>query len=143
MDALGHLLQGRLSSEIAADIIQQISDKEKVLARMHAMVGEAIEILNSDSDICEFGKLLNQSWQLKRQLSARISNDTIDKIYGIAMEKGAVGGKLLGAGASGFMVFFASPEHHDQIKDALPGYLHVPFGFETQGSTLIHYTNDF
>lgn len=133
----------RLSSEIAADIIQQIDNKKTILERMHAMVGEATDILNSDADICEFGSLLNQSWHLKRQLSARISNDTIDKIYQIAVDNGAVGGKLLGAGASGFMVFFAPPEHHDHIKDALPGYLHVPFGFETQGSTLIHYSSDF
>ncbi len=132
----------RLSSEIAADIIQQIGNKKKVLTQMHGMVDEAIGILNSDTDICEFGRLLDQSWQLKRQLSTRISNDMINKIYNIAMEHGAVGGKLLGAGASGFMVFFAPPEQHNQIRDALPGYLHVPFGFENQGSTLIHYSTE-
>jgi D-glycero-alpha-D-manno-heptose-7-phosphate kinase len=58
------------------------------------------------------------------------------------MQNGAVGGKLLGAGASGFMVFFAPPGHHAAIKEALPGYLHVPFRFETQGSTLIHYSSE-
>jgi D-glycero-alpha-D-manno-heptose-7-phosphate kinase len=132
----------RLSSEISADIIQHIDQKEKVLKRMHGMVDDAIQILNSDNDICEFGSLLNQSWQLKRQLSTRISSETIDKIYNIAMSNGAVGGKLLGAGASGFMVFFAAPEYHEKIKAALPGYLHIPFKFETQGSTIIHYSSE-
>ncbi|MEJ2157921.1 MAG: hypothetical protein P8X96_21540 [Desulfobacteraceae bacterium] len=132
----------RLSSEIAGDVIQQIGKKESVLKRMQAMVNDAVEILNSERDICEFGGLLNQSWLLKRQLSSRISNDTIDKIYSIAMKNGAIGGKLLGAGASGFMVFFAPPENHHDIKEALHGYLHVPFRFETQGSTLIHYSSE-
>jgi D-glycero-alpha-D-manno-heptose-7-phosphate kinase len=132
----------RLSSEIAADIIHQIGQKEKVLTRMHGMVDDAVRVLNGCHDICEFGRLLDQSWQLKRQLSTRVSNDTIDKIYNIALQNGAVGGKLLGAGASGFMVFFAPPGHHAAIKEALPGYLHVPFRFETQGSTLIHYSSE-
>lgn len=147
MELENHLLMfytgsSRLSSEIATDFLKQIGEKEKILKRMQEMVDDAIQILNSSTDISEFGHLLNQSWQLKRQLSARISNHTIDRIYHIAMENGALGGKLLGAGASGFMVFFAAPENHEKIKKALPGYLHVPFRFETQGSTIMHYSNE-
>jgi D-glycero-alpha-D-manno-heptose-7-phosphate kinase len=129
-----------LSSEIAIDIIKQIGKKEKVLKRMQEMVQKAVQILNNGDDIFAFGRLLHENWLLKRQLSQFISNDDIDRIYKTAIDNGALGGKLLGAGASGFMVFFAPLEHHQQIRDALPGYLHVPFKFETQGCNLIHYS---
>lgn len=132
----------RLSSEIAGDIINQIEKKEKVLKRMHAMVEKAVQILNSDDDILDFGRLLHETWQLKRQLSDCISNDNVDRIYQTGIDNGAIGGKLLGAGASGFMVFFASPENHQRIRDALPGYLYVPFKFEFQGSKLIQYSSE-
>jgi D-glycero-alpha-D-manno-heptose-7-phosphate kinase len=132
----------RLSSEIAGEIIGQVNQKEKVLGEMHEMVDEAVEILNGDKDIHEFGRMLHRSWQLKRQLASQISNESIDRIYRTAMDNGAIGGKLLGAGASGFMIFFAPRQCHQQIKDALPGYLYVPFKFEYEGSTLIHYSRD-
>lgn len=132
----------RLSSEIASEIIQQVGKKEKVLSQMHAMVDKAVDVLNGGGDLREFGHLLHQSWDLKRQLATQISNELIDKIYDTAIKNGAIGGKLLGAGASGFMIFFAEPERHQQIRDALPGYLHVPFKFEYEGSTLLHYSRD-
>jgi D-glycero-alpha-D-manno-heptose-7-phosphate kinase len=132
----------RLSSEIAGEIIDQVDKKEKVLGEMYEMVDEAVGILNDDKDIHEFGRMLHHSWQLKRQLASQISNESIDRIYQTAMDNGAIGGKLLGAGASGFMVFFAPPECHQRIKEALPGYLYVPFKFEYEGSTLIHYSRD-
>jgi D-glycero-alpha-D-manno-heptose-7-phosphate kinase len=132
----------RLSSEIAGEIIQQVDKKEKVLAQMHAMVEKAADELNAGNDIQEFGRMLHLTWQLKRQLASQVSNDGIDRIYKIAMDNGAIGGKLLGAGASGFMIFFAPPEHHKRIRQALPGYLHVPFKFEFDGSTLIHYSRE-
>jgi D-glycero-alpha-D-manno-heptose-7-phosphate kinase len=132
----------RLSSEIAGEIIDQVDKKEKVLGEMYEMVDEAVGILNDDKDIHEFGRMLHHSWQLKRQLASQISNESIDRIYQTAMDNGAIGGKLLGAGASGFMVFFAPTECHQRIKEALPGYLYVPFKFEYEGSTLIHYSRD-
>jgi D-glycero-alpha-D-manno-heptose-7-phosphate kinase len=132
----------RLSSEIAGEIIDQVNKKEKVLGEMCEMVDEAVGILNDDKDISEFGHMLHRSWQLKRQLASQISNESIDRIYRTAMDNGAIGGKLLGAGASGFMVFFAPRECHQRIKDALPGYLYVPFKFEYEGSTLIHYSRE-
>lgn len=132
----------RLSSEIAGEIIQQVGKKERVLSQMHAMVDKAVDVLNDGGNLLDFGHLLHQSWMLKRQLATQISNDLIDRIYDTAMDNGAIGGKLLGAGASGFMIFFAPSEHHQRIRDALPGYLHVPFQFEYEGSTLIHYSMD-
>lgn len=132
----------RLSSEIAGQIIDQMEKKEKVLTRMHEMVDQSVAILNNGQDLESLGRLLHQSWLLKRQLASQISNNQIDRIYQTAMDNGAVGGKLLGAGASGFMIFFAAPEHHQDIRHALPGYLHVPFKFEFGGSTLIHYSRE-
>jgi D-glycero-alpha-D-manno-heptose-7-phosphate kinase len=132
----------RLSSEIAGEIIQQVDQKGEVLTRMYDMVFKAAKILNDGGDINEFGKLLDESWQFKRQLATQISNNDIDRIYNTAMDNGALGGKLLGAGASGFMIFFAPPEYQQRIRNALQGYLHVPFRFEFDGSKLIHYSRE-
>lgn len=143
-DLESHLLMlytgtSRLSSEVAGDVIANICNKRDVLFKMHSMVEHAIDILNGENNIDDFGRLLNETWKLKRSLSSRISNSSIDRIYETAMKNGALGGKLLGAGSSGFMVFYIPPDKQQQVKDALPGYLHIPFKFERQGSTIIHY----
>lgn len=130
----------RLSSEVAGDFIQNLEKKAAVLKKMREMVERSLSILASQGNINEFGSLLNESWQLKRSISDKVSNPIIDKIYETAIKNGALGGKLLGAGSSGFMLLFASPEKQQQIKDALPGYLHVPFKFESEGGTIIYYS---
>ncbi|MGP8321248.1 MAG: GHMP family kinase ATP-binding protein [Methanosarcinaceae archaeon] len=130
----------RLSSEVAGDFILNIEKKADVLRKMRAMVDQALSILAGQGSISEFGTLLNESWELKRSISDRVSNPIIDKIYDTAVENGALGGKLLGAGSSGFMLLFAPPDKQQRIKDALPGYLHVPFKFESEGSTIIYYS---
>ena len=83
--------------------------------------------------------MLHEAWLLKRSLSEKVANPTVDHIYQIAMDNGALGGKLLGAGSSGFMVFYIPPEKQPQVIEALFGYLQVPFEFESEGSVLIHY----
>ena len=103
------------------------------------MVDRAVEILNSDTDLTAFGELLHQSWLLKRELSSAISNSVVDGIYSTARSSGAIGGKLLGAGDAGFMIFFVPPEKQEDVRQALAQYLRVPFSFETEGSTIIHY----
>ena len=130
----------RLSSEVAGDVIANLDKKSTVLRKMQMMVDKALSILNGEGEIDEIGKMLNDNWMLKRSISNRISNSTIDRIYDTAVKNGALGGKLLGAGSSGFMLFFASPENQEKIKEALPGYLHVPFKFESEGSTIIYYS---
>jgi D-glycero-alpha-D-manno-heptose-7-phosphate kinase len=130
----------RLSSEVAGDFVTNIEKKSSVLKKMYAMVDQALCIVAGQGSIDEFGHLLNESWQLKRSISDKVSNPLIDRIYDTAIKNGALGGKLLGAGSSGFMLFFAPPEKQQRIKDALPGYLHVPFKFESQGSTIIYYS---
>lgn len=128
----------RRSSEIAATFLPSIQEKAKQLHRMREMVEEAIAILSSQQDILEFGKLLHESWLLKRSLSHAISNDTCNDIYQAALDAGAVGGKILGAGGGGFMLFFAPPETHENIKTALSHLTHVPFSIDYSGSQIIH-----
>ena len=105
------------------------------LNRMHTMVDEAINILSSGNHITEFGKLLNEGWRLKRSLSSAISNNFLDDIYKKAINAGALGGKLLGAGGGGFFVFFA--ENKAKIREALSELPDVPFEFENDGTRII------
>src|SRR3989344_5242369 len=95
----------RNASEIAEEQIKTLSEKKKELQTMHAMVDRAIEILNSQTDLNEFGKLLHEAWNVKRSLTGKISTPAIDGIYETALQNGATGGKLLGAGG-GFILFF-------------------------------------
>lgn len=131
----------RTASEIAAEQIRLAPQKSNELNTMKQMVYEAQDILHSkNKNLDDFGKLLHESWQLKRGLSSKISNSAIDKIYDTGREAGALGGKLLGAGGGGFILFFARPEVQPQIKEKLKKYLHVPFNFENSGSQIIYYS---
>ncbi|MEW5766354.1 MAG: kinase [bacterium] len=130
----------RIASEVAEKQIENIPKKKKELSTMHQMVDEALAILtNEHGDILDFGKLLHESWVLKRGLTEKISTSEIDNIYEVARRAGAVGGKLLGAGGGGFMVIFAEPEIQPRIRARLMGLLEVPFKFENQGSQIIFY----
>ncbi len=129
----------RIASEIAAEQIKQIPNRTRELSEMFNMVDEGIKILNGNSDLSDFGKLLNESWQLKRSLTDKISTTQVDEIYTAACEAGAIGGKLLGAGGGGFILLFAKPETQPAIKAKLNHLLHVPFRFENQGSQIIYY----
>jgi D-glycero-alpha-D-manno-heptose-7-phosphate kinase len=130
----------RFASEIAGEQVKKTPDKKGELTRMQAMVDESIDILNSsDSGISDFGRLLHENWNLKRSLTDKISTPQIDKIYNNAIESGALGGKLLGAGGGGFILFFVEPEHQPAVKEKLKSLLHVPFKFENQGSQIIYY----
>lgn len=103
------------------------------------MVDEAINILNGDNDLLDFGKLLHENWQLKCSLTDKISTPLIDEIYSTALSAGALGGKLLGAGGGGCMLIFAKPEVQPRIKNKLKNLLYVPFRFENLGSQIIFY----
>ena len=129
----------RHASEIAAEQIKNIPNKRDELQTMRTMVDQALEILRGDGDIREFGRLLHQSWLLKRSLSTKISSPHLDEIYAKAMSSGALGGKLLGAGGGGFMLFFVEPERQGELLKAMGNLLHVPFAFESLGSQIIFY----
>ncbi|MHC4662649.1 MAG: GHMP family kinase ATP-binding protein [Planctomycetota bacterium] len=129
----------RLSSEISGDIIKNVDKKKESLRTMRTYVDKALSILNSDESLDDFGRLLHENWMHKRELGKSVTNPLIDSIYKKATENGALGGKLCGAGASGFMVFYVPDDRQQQVIQALSNLLHVPFAFETEGSSLIYY----
>jgi D-glycero-alpha-D-manno-heptose-7-phosphate kinase len=128
----------RYSFELAEKQAQAIKDKTPELLEMINVVDEAQAILCSPK-IClsEFGKLLDRSWKLKRGLTDRITTDHIDAMYAHACRSGALGGKLLGAGGGGFLLFYVEKERQDAFKAAFSDYIHIPFRFETAGAVLL------
>lgn len=131
----------RKASKIAAEQIKKTPTKRNELKTMSQMVNEAINILNNRKDLHNFGRLLHESWLLKRSLTAKISNPAIDEIYQAGLSAGAIGGKLLGAGGGGFMLFFAPPEAHPKLKAKFKKLVQVPFCFENSGSQIIYYSH--
>ena len=132
----------RTASEIAQEQIERTKQRRVELFAMLQMVQEGVSILSGDHDLADFGELLHEAWMVKRGLSSKITTPLIDQIYDAARDAGALGGKLLGAGGGGFMLFFAKPETHGQIKAALPGLLHVPFQFEGSGSQIVFFQQE-
>lgn len=129
----------RFAKDIEKDKIRTIVDQTNNLLEMRHYVTQAIDILNSNTDICQFGQLLNETWQKKKLLSPKVSNSDIDAMYELGLANGAIGGKLLGAGGGGFMLFFVRPGDRDKILGAFHGYTCVPFAFENSGSQVIYY----
>jgi D-glycero-alpha-D-manno-heptose-7-phosphate kinase len=129
----------RRASTIAKHWIKNTQNNENELKSLVNMVDEGIAILCSKRDITDFGRLLHEHWQIKRGLASKISNPKIDEIYAIGREAGAIGGKLLGAGGGGFMLFFARPEDQSKIKDKLKKFIYVPFGIDMLGSQIIYH----
>ena len=127
----------RSASEIAAEQIKNTPQKKSELHAMAKMVDESIAVLKG-SDIDDFGKLLDETWRLKRSLSSKIATPLVDEIYEAGRGAGATGGKLLGAGGGGFVLFFAKPEYQEKIKVRLAKLLNIPFRFEGGGSQVIY-----
>lgn len=130
----------RIASEIAQEQIRLTPHRQKELSAMHQLVGEAETIVaSSNRSLSDFGRLLDESWQLKRSLTQKISNADIDEIYEAGRSAGALGGKLLGAGGGGFMLFFVPPEKRLALRERLKKLLCVPFSFSTKGSDVVVY----
>lgn len=132
----------RTASEIAKEQIAKTKQRRVELFAMLQMVQEGVSILSGDRNLADFGELLHEAWMVKRSLTSKITTPMIDDIYEAARGAGALGGKLLGAGGGGFMLFFARPETHAQIRAALPGLLEVPFRFEGLGSQIVFYQQE-
>ncbi len=127
------------SSEVQATI--NVKDKTKQRLEMLALVDEAQNILtDKNTDLNEFGRMLDTTWKLKRQTGAKISTDSIDMLYDKGMKAGALGGKLLGAGGGGFLLFYVEPDKQKYVRDALSDLMYVPFEFENGGTRVIHFT---
>lgn len=131
----------RTASNVAKDQIENTSSKKNELLAMRDMVDEGIRILDGNvDDYDDFGRLLNEAWKIKRKLSKVITNNTIDEIYNTAISAGALGGKLLGAGSGGFIIFYVPAQNRQRVREALGSLVYVPFRFETLGSQIILYT---
>ena len=107
------------------------------------MVYEAEKILTSKNDnLDDFGRLLDYNWKLKKQTGDAISTNYIDDLYEKGISAGALGGKLLGAGGGGFLIFYVQPEKKDSVMKAMKDLLFVPFNFENEGTRVIYYTSE-
>ena len=131
----------RTSADIQAQVNQSGTDRTAGLIEMLKLVDTAEEILlDKTISLNEFGRLLDYTWELKRGLSPIVSTNSIDDLYRKGKEAGAIGGKLLGAGGGGFLVFYVNQEYRAAVKEAMSDLLYVPFRFETGGTRVVHYT---
>jgi len=130
----------RFSSDIQVGTQKAMVDKQAQLLEMLSLVDDAEKVLTSKSDLNEFGRLLDYTWKLKRGISSGISTDSIDGLYAKGMEAGALGGKLLGAGGGGFLLFYVEEDKQEIVRKAMEDLLYVPFEFENSGTRVIHYT---
>ena len=134
----------RFSSEIQQSTGAVIKDKTTQLREMLALVDEAESVLtNKERDLDDFGRLLDETWKLKRQTGSKISTGSIDELYARAIKAGALGGKLLGAGGGGFLLFYVQPEKRREVMAAMHDLLYVPFQFENAGTRVIYYSAEF
>ena len=131
----------RDASMIAKNWIKNTPENKENLSAMNAMVDKSIGILTGKKNMDDFGRMLDESWKIKRKLANGITNSEIDEIYKTGIKAGAIGGKLLGAGGGGFMLFYADAEAQPKIKEKLKKFLHVPFRFEYLGSQIIYYSS--
>ncbi len=130
----------RFASEIEKSKIVNFKSKERELQKIYELVNDSISILLNDSiPVDDFGLLLDEAWQHKKSLSSLVSNSIIDEIYQYGLSSGALGGKLLGAGGGGFILFYAPRQFHAEIIKKLNKLIHVPIKFESQGSTVVLY----
>ena len=130
----------RFSSEVQKDTMSNQDEKLAQLKEMLSLVDDAQTILESKhSDLNDFGRLLDHTWRLKRKTGGKISNNSIDTLYERGLKAGALGGKLLGAGGGGFLLFYVEPDKRENLLNELNELMHVPFRFEDEGTTVVHY----
>jgi D-glycero-alpha-D-manno-heptose-7-phosphate kinase len=131
----------RFSSDMQKANAKGYHDKTKQLLEMLELVDDAQKILiDKNADLDDFGRMLDHTWKLKRQTGGAITTNSIDELYQRGIDAGALGGKLLGAGGGGFLVFYVQPEKKKAVKEAMKDLLYVPFHFEDGGTRVIHYT---
>jgi D-glycero-alpha-D-manno-heptose-7-phosphate kinase len=133
----------RTAALFAKKQIENMDKRESQLKVFHQMVGEAASILHDRRQpITDIGKLLLEAWKLKKELADSVSNPAIDGLCSAALEAGAVGVKLLGAGGGGFMLVIAAPEHHERIRQKLRSLIEVSFKIGSSGSKIVVYEED-
>lgn len=130
----------RFSAAVQQDNNLGTKDKTVQLKEIYSLVDDAEKILtDKHTDLDDFGRILDHTWKLKRQAGAAVSMDSIDEMYARGIEAGALGGKLLGAGGGGFLVFYVQPEKQKAVKAVMKDLLYIPFEFENGGTQVIHY----
>jgi D-glycero-alpha-D-manno-heptose-7-phosphate kinase len=130
----------RTASEIAQEQVKVTHQRKQELEAMLQCVQEGESILrNPHRSLDDFGRLLHESWQIKRTLTHKITNPAVDEIYEAGLSAGAIGGKLLGAGGGGFMLFYVPPERREALRERLKKLLCVPFAFSNKGSHVAVY----
>lgn len=131
----------RFSADIQASTKATINSRKKQLSELLSLVDEAQDILeNKNRSLDDFGRLLDKTWQLKKQTGDNISKSIVDELYDKGIEAGALGGKLLGAGGGGFLLFYVRPENQESVRQALSNLMEVPFHFEEGGTRVIYYS---
>lgn len=132
----------RFSSEVQkANNVSGTEDKRAKLKKIYELVDEAEAVLtDKERDLDDFGRLLDTTWRLKKSTGSSISTNSIDGLYEKGIAAGALGGKLLGAGGGGFLVFYAQPEKQKDVREAMKGLMYIPFKFEDGGTRVIHYS---
>jgi len=126
----------RKSARILSEQQNNIQDRLLVLREMKQMANIATEALRS-CNLDDFGRLLDESWQLKKKLASQISNSTIDDLYMKARKAGAIGGKITGAGGGGFLLLYCPHEYQNAVRETLEPLQELPFGLEHDGSKVI------
>ena len=127
----GEILKEQSANVISAD------DKFRNLIKMTELAYELREAL-MDGKLDRFGEILHENWLLKRELASKISNGVVDRYYDIAMKNGALGGKLLGAGGGGFLLFYCPKEKQPRLRSALSDLVELPFHMEQSGTKVIY-----
>lgn len=127
----------RRASQVVEKQLKRVADNTETLKKMRKMVDQGWDILTSNQSLSAFGELLHQAWVAKRSLDTSISNPEIDHLYQLGQEAGAWGGKLLGAGAGGFMLFFAPPEVHPKLAKAFANHQVLSIKINAPGSQII------
>lgn len=132
----------RFSSEIQkVNNISGSKEKRVILGKMYKLVDEAEDVLTGvNSDLDDFGRLLDETWQMKKGTGTSVTTNSIDELYYKGISAGALGGKLLGAGGGGFMVFYVRPEKQRDVREAMQNLMYIPFEFENGGTRVIHYS---
>jgi D-glycero-alpha-D-manno-heptose-7-phosphate kinase len=130
----------------AGDILEvqkaSTNQKMEVLTGMRELCGKLLKVLRDGRSLNRFGEILHEAWQHKRNLVTGITNKKINEYYNAALNAGAIGGKLLGAGGGGFLLFYVEPQNHDRVRKALGELAELPFLFEPQGSKVIYVSDD-
>ena len=133
----------RFSSDIQKVNLYNNKDIVAKLKETYSLVDEAEKILiDKNVSLDEFGKLLDYAWKIKRKTGKLISTDIIDEIYEKAIDAGAIGGKLLGAGGGGFFIFYVNPQKQESVRKAMKDLMYIPFKFENSGTQVIHYVSE-